>query len=432
MAEQSLVAVASTIDSAQVVVECAELDPTLCFFRDELGFVVEAIFPADAPHTAVIVAHGVRLRLVADRTRAPAPSRIRLLCDDPAVLARALLRPGGGGTPPAPPSPAPPSPSSSSSSPSSFELRAPNGSTVELVPADPPVVLPPLVPAWCYSDAAAADYAAGRAGMQYRDLVPDRQGGRYIASHIKILEGGPVPDYVHYHKVGFQMIYVRTGEVKVVYEDQGAPFVMRAGDCVVQPPTIRHRVLESTAGLEVVEIGCPAEHETFADLVLALPTPQLRPERLFGGQRFCWHRAQGAAWAPWRLGGLEARDTGIGDATAGVASVRVARVAAAAAAAGASGGGGGARRPQPAAHDADFMLHFVLSGTASVRREGYAGGPQEQALKAGDSCVVPAGEFHALHSWSDDFQVLEVTLPATVRWHSSSSSSSSSGGPSRL
>ena len=71
--------------------------------------------------------------------------------------------------------------------------------------------------------------------MEYRDLLPDRLGGRLIASHIRIRDGGPVPDYVHYHAIDFQLIYVRAGWVRVVYEDQGPPFVMHAGDCVVQP-----------------------------------------------------------------------------------------------------------------------------------------------------------------------------------------------------
>ena len=45
---------------------------------------------------------------------------------------------------------------------------------------------------------ASDDLEAGRAGMLYRDLIPGRLGGRYIASHIVIAEGGPVADWVHY------------------------------------------------------------------------------------------------------------------------------------------------------------------------------------------------------------------------------------------
>jgi quercetin dioxygenase-like cupin family protein len=107
--------------------------------------------------------------------------------------------------------------------------------------------------------------STGRAGMEYRDLIPDRLGGRVVASHIRITRGGEVPDYVHYHKIQFQMIYCKSGWVRVVYEDQGPAFVLEAGDCVLQPPEIRHRVLESSASAEVIEVSSPAEHETWVE-----------------------------------------------------------------------------------------------------------------------------------------------------------------------
>ena len=62
--------------------------------------------------------------------------------------------------------------------------------------------------------------------MQYRDLLPQHQGGSFIASHIVIPNGGPVPDWVHHHGVRFQTIFCVRGWVRVVYEDQGPPFVL--------------------------------------------------------------------------------------------------------------------------------------------------------------------------------------------------------------
>lgn len=140
---------------------------------------------------------------------------------------------------------------------------------------------------------ADPDWHVGRAGMEYRDLLPDRLGGRLVASQIRIRDGGPVPDYVHYHAIDFQLIYVRAGWVRVVYEHQGAPFVARAGDCIVQPPLIRHRVLEASPGLEVIELASPARHATYVDHDMQLPTPEYNPSRDFSGQRFSWHRADG-------------------------------------------------------------------------------------------------------------------------------------------
>ena len=137
--------------------------------------------------------------------------------------------------------------------------------------------------------AGGFDWVTGRAGMEYRDLIPGRLGGKVIASHIRLTKGGVVPDYVHYHKVDFQMIYCKRGRIRVVYEDQGPPFWLETGDCVLQPPEIRHRVLECTAGAEVIEVSMPAEHETWVEHEIELPNVTVDSERTFNGQRFA-HR----------------------------------------------------------------------------------------------------------------------------------------------
>src|SRR3954471_7254679 len=204
------------IKSAQVLVPCSDLQPTLDFFVERLGFRVDMIFPADSPSSAVISGHGVALRLEPSKAALPV---LRLLCDF-ALLPK--------GTP--------------------TELVAPNGMKIELVEANPPIEVPEGTQEFVICRAGVADWDAGRAGMQYRDLIPSRLGGRFVASHIRIPEGGLVPDYVHFHKIRFQMIYCRKGWTRLVYENQGEPFLLQAGDCVLQPPEIRHRVLEASPG----------------------------------------------------------------------------------------------------------------------------------------------------------------------------------------
>jgi len=240
-------------------------------------------------------------------------------------------------------------------------------------------------------------WPVGRAGMQYRDLIPGRLGGRMIASHIRIPDGGPVPDYVHYHMVGFQMIHCRRGWVRVVYEDQGPAFVMHAGDCVLQPPTIRHRVLESSPGLEVIEVGSPAEHETWRDHELALPTPHRHPQRSFGGQRFVHHIAAEAAWQHAGDAGFEFRDTGIAAATDGIASVRVLRALANTTAAPVRA----ARRN----HGSDVVFLFVLEGQLQLSIDARG----THALRADDACAVPAGADYAIEALAP-CEVLEVSM----------------------
>jgi quercetin dioxygenase-like cupin family protein len=349
--------------AAQMVLPAPDLAATLDFFVDRLGFRVESIFPADAPAVAVIAGHGLRLRLMRDAGAGVAPGRLLLL--------------GAAAAP---------------------SLTAPNGTRIDFAPAVPPLAIPEAAPALIVSRAAdAAAWGTGRAGMRYRDLIPGRYGGRFIASAIAIPEGGPVPDYVHFHRIRFQAIFCRSGWVRVVYEDQGPDFVMAPGDCVLQPPGIRHRVLEASPGLEVIEIACPAAHETVADPVLALPNARFDPARDFSGQRFLRHVARDAIWAPWRAPGFLCRSAGMAAATSGLAELRVVRP-------------DGAVATPPARHDGELLFAFVLAGALTLEVDGAAPAP----LGAGDSVVIPAGRDHRLAACSGDLEWLEVTLPAAL------------------
>ena len=348
-------------DSAEVVVPCIELDPTLAFFTSELGFRIEMITPADNPNTAIISGYGLRLCL-------------RVGGSGKDVLLRL-----------------------SSATRSPQFLQAPNGTQIEIISATSQVVLPPLQEALVISEFASdASWTVGRAGMRYRDLIPNRLGGAFIASHIHIPRGGPVPDYVHYHRISFQMIYCKSGWVRVVYEDQGEPFVMQAGDCVLQPPEIRHRVLESSDNLEVIEIGSPAEHETFAEHTITLPTSTLRPDRDFSGQRFVRHIASESPWLPWRYPGFEARNTGIDQATAGLASALTVRANKSASI-------------HESNHQHQLMFMFVLSGSASLE---VADRKQATKLNAGSSVTLPSLFDFNLEVTTDNTQILVVELPA--------------------
>lgn len=347
----------------RVLVPCEQLEDNLQFFTATLGMRIERISPADAPREVDLSGGGLAVRLVRSEAT-DAGSAVALELD-----ATVDLRPG--------------------------TLRAPNGTRVDIVERTMRYQLPDLAPELVISRVADAHgFGAGRAGMGYRDLIPSRLGGRFIASHILIADGGDVPDYAHFHRVRFQLIYCRRGWVEVVYEDQGEPFVLEPGDCVIQPPEIRHEVLRSSAGLEVVEIGCPAEHDTFADHDITLPTGRLHPERKFSGQRFVRHVAAAAVWEPWRRTGWEMRCAQIAVATEGLAEVRTIRPTPQVA-------------PTPVwTHGAEFCFYFVLEGRVTFHVNG-----QAEVLAGADSVTVPADLAHAWSSPSPDLQLLEVLMP---------------------
>jgi quercetin dioxygenase-like cupin family protein/catechol 2,3-dioxygenase-like lactoylglutathione lyase family enzyme len=359
----------SNVQAAEVCLPSQDLAADLAFYTQELGFRLDTIFPADDPVVAVLSGHGLRLRL--ERGADVAPGALRLLCLDPGAFA-------GGRR----------------------ELTAPNGVRIQIADAQPRLETPPTQHAFIVRRLKDnSPWVIGRAGMHYRDLIPGRLGGGIIASHIRIPDAGPVPDMVHYHTVGFQLIFCYHGWVRLVYEDQGPPFALKAGDCVIQPPRIRHRVLEASEDLQVVEIGVPAEHVTTVDHEMELPTPFIRPGRDFDGQTFCRSELENAVWAPWRLPGFEARETGIGAATAGVASVQVARPV---------GRAHDQATSQVTSHTGDILFAFVLSGSMTLRGEGQGA----HALSEGDAYVIPPFLKTALTDCSEDLELLEVSLPA--------------------
>ncbi|MEM7171591.1 MAG: cupin domain-containing protein [Pseudomonadota bacterium] len=349
---------------AEAVLPTTDLTKDLAFFTGGLGFRLEKIFPSDNPAVAVLYGHGLRIRLTGSR---PGPGGVlRILSSAPHQLA-------GGET----------------------ELVSPGGTKIKIREN-----APHLAPIERQSEASfqalggPEDWTVGRAGMLYRDLLPGRLQGSMIASHIRIPQGGPVPDMVHFHTVRFQLIYCARGWVRLVYEDQGPPFILSAGDCVTQPPEIRHRVLEASDNLEVVEIGVPADHITTIDHGLDLPTPLREPDRRFAGQVFCHHQVEKARWVPWRLPGFEARETGVAAASGGLAGVMVARPR-------------GESSAIEFRHGADLHFSFILSGGLTVDCQG----EEPHKLSAGDSFSLPPDQTHRFHDWSPDLELLEVTLP---------------------
>ena len=285
-------------------------------------------------------------------------------------------------------------------------LTAPNGTRIDLVHDGAGYDLPDNSPSLSIVRAPATDdddrFGVGRAGMEYRDLLPDRWGGRFIASHIRIPGGGDVADSVHYHRIRFQLIFCARGWVDLVYEDQGPPFRLEAGDCVVQPPEIRHRVLHASEGLEVIEIGCPAVHDTFIEHDLALPTATVDGARSFGGQRFV---RDVAACRP--LGAVAARRPPVARPRAWRAppmawpASRVIR----ADVAGAIEPGGWLR------HDGEFLFDVVLHGAAALVVDDGTGERVEH-LGERDAVAIPPGMRWRWSDWSDDFELLDVTLPS--------------------
>ncbi len=103
-----------------------------------------------------------------------------------------------------------------------------------------------------------------RSYAKYRDLdIVSATNGLARAHVIKMIP--PIdPAEVskrHYHDVEFQMIYVLKGWIKGEYEGAGV-VTMREGSCWLQPPRIKHSVLDYSDDCELLEIIMPADFKT--------------------------------------------------------------------------------------------------------------------------------------------------------------------------
>jgi len=323
-------------------------------FLERLGFRLEEIAPADDPAEALMTGHG--LRLVLDRAYQGGAD---------------LVLPTGGTLAPG-------------------RYLGPAGLVVE-VAAPRAMNTSPPAPAFVHTRHAETPFHEGRAGLLYRDLLPSRLGGRWVASHIRVARGGPVNDRVHHHGVRLQLIYCLSGESELIYEDHGPPFPFRAGDLVLQPPGLRHRVLSASEGFEVVEVASPAWHPTSIDHSMALPMPARTPERLLSGQQFLHAVADRCPVRPVAPG-VDARDLGLDAPSGGLATARTLSFRSA-----------GTIEVREAD---DLRFLFVVEGSGSLE------GAASATLAARDAVALPPGP--VLVTGAPGLQVLEVASPAGV------------------
>ncbi len=334
-----------------VCVPADRLDATIEFLERH-GFRLEEIAPADDPSEAVMTGHGLRLRL--DRAHHGGLE---------------LVVPAAPGATPG-------------------RDVGPGGLVISVVTPGT-AAPPPAAPAFVHTGLAETPFHEGRAGLLYRDLLPTRLGGRWVASHIRAASGGPVNDRVHHHAVRLQLIYCLSGEARLVYEEQGPPFAFRGGDLVMQPPGLRHQVLEASAGFEVVELASPAWHPTSIDHEMVLPSWDRAPDRLRSAQRFL-HAVADRCPRELLSPGVEARDLGLQAASGGLAMARALWF---------DGAGTVELRD---ADDLRFL--FVRGGSGSID------GPIRVDLATHDAVSLPRGTF--LLTGTPGLRVLEVTCLA--------------------
>jgi mannose-6-phosphate isomerase-like protein (cupin superfamily) len=111
----------------------------------------------------------------------------------------------------------------------------------------------------------AEDFKADglRTYARYRDLGMSKATSGLLQAHVIRLMPPCDPKVVskrHYHDVNLQMIYVLKGWIKGEYD--GEVVTMHAGAAWLQPPRIKHTVLDYSDDCELLEIITPADFKT--------------------------------------------------------------------------------------------------------------------------------------------------------------------------
>jgi hypothetical protein len=102
-----------------------------------------------------------------------------------------------------------------------------------------------------------------RSYAKYRDLGMSKATNGLLQAHVIRLLPPCDPKVVskrHYHDVDLQMIYVLKGWIKGEYD--GQVVTMREGAAWLQPPRIKHTVLDYSDDCELLEIIVPADFKT--------------------------------------------------------------------------------------------------------------------------------------------------------------------------
>jgi len=115
-----------------------------------------------------------------------------------------------------------------------------------------------------------------RGYFEYRDLgIRRATRGKVVAHVIRARPARAPQGEWHWHDCELQFVYVLKGWALFEYEGVGK-VRMKAGSCFYQPPGIRHRELEHSQDLEMIEIVSPAAFRTYSS---AAPAARRSPAR---------------------------------------------------------------------------------------------------------------------------------------------------------
>lgn len=244
--------------------------------------------------------------------------------------------------------------------------------------------------------AADTPWTAGpAAGLQQRDLgVTDASKGKMSARHIRVADAKAVPtDWVALDS-DFQFLYVFQGSA-TLENAAGQRVKLDRGLAAWQPAFLRYRIFDYSADFEMFEMVAPAEPKAYVGRDTPLPA---RAKEFAGMQGQYLAEGpdsfvQGAG--PRKF--FRYRDLGTTKPTDGRVHIHLVH----------------AIEPMPGGtgwHTHSMrQLFYVVGGSAGWAAEGDT---EHTRVNAWDAVCVYAGQKHDVPSFTADYKVLEICMPA--------------------
>lgn len=229
------------------------------------------------------------------------------------------------------------------------------------------------------------------APLELRDLrLASATDGALGAWHARVAGGGASVELdSHAHDLDFEFLYVLAGSIEIEH-DGAEPVTLTSTDAAMMPASLRHRAVLSP-DYEAIVFTAPG------DLGRLAPNGSAGTSGWWSGRAPLYLQDGERAFVPRGLRSFFTyRDLATVEPTGGRVGANVLRAT------------------QSQAQGTGWHFHsmgqlvFVLSGVAEVNIGGHGTvvtGPQ-------DSMCVGAGVAHNVHSFSDDYALIEFCIPA--------------------
>jgi mannose-6-phosphate isomerase-like protein (cupin superfamily) len=232
-------------------------------------------------------------------------------------------------------------------------------------------------------------------GMEQRELgLKPASAGKMSARHVRVVDAKTIPGEWRALDADFQFFYILQGSVKVE-NATGERLTLERGVAAWQPAFLRHRLYDYSSDFEMFEMLAPADPKVYTGK--AAPLPERAKDFAHLPAHYDFETPQSYVQGAGPRKFFRYRDLATSGPSDGRIHIHIVQ----------------ATDPMPGGtgwHTHTMrQLFWVLAGSAGFEVEGH---PDVKKVNTYDAVCVAQGQKHDVPSFSSDYRVLEVCMPA--------------------